>query len=300
LLGALIDDAGLFPPAALSMREALAARSRALAGDAPWIVGRFVVPASRLRELEAALKGTRAILPVSVVIDASEPLAAIAALGREAKADDSRIAVEAIELPLARIAGGRDDVRLDALRRGLVASGFDASTEAYLELAWDGDLDAQLGALRGARANGLPFNAKFRCGGPSAAAIPSPDVLARAIWNANRLQVPFKATAGLHHPLRHRDAALGATAHGFLNVLGGALLAHAHGLDEPTLGALIEDEDGAHFTLDADSFAWRGVVAGASEIAAARARFARSYGSCSLQEPIDDLRSLGMLPALVR
>ena len=108
--------------------------------------------------------------------------------------------------------------------------------------------------------------------------------------------MPFKATAGLHHPIRHSDAALGTTVHGFLNVIGGAVLARARGLDGRMLEALIGDEDAAHFHLDENAFSWLGIGADASEIGEARARFVRSYGSCSLEEPVEDLRALSMLP----
>ena len=296
-LGELIDDAGLFPPAALSMSAALAARERALADDAFWTVGRFVVPGSRVDELARELDAEPRELAASVVIDAPDPLVALAALAECAQRHAERIAVDALELPLARIDASGDDDKLAALERALSTAPFPERPELYLELSWGEDIVAQVTALHRARARGFDAFAKVRCGGATAAAVPSPEALVHFIWSANRLEVPFKATAGLHHPVRHSDATLGTTIHGFLNVIGGAVLAHARGLDGRMLERLLSDTNPAHFQLGENSFSWLGVGADAPEIGAARARFVRSYGSCSLAEPVADLRGLAMLPA---
>ena len=50
-LGRLIDHAALFPPASMSMEDALAEDRRVRAAPEGWLVHRFVVPASRLGEL---------------------------------------------------------------------------------------------------------------------------------------------------------------------------------------------------------------------------------------------------------
>ncbi|MGH3079153.1 MAG: hypothetical protein ACRDPZ_13360, partial [Gaiellaceae bacterium] len=63
LLERLIDHAPLFPPASMSMEDALAEDARVRAADTGWIVGRFVCPASRLDELGSAP------LRLSVVLD---------------------------------------------------------------------------------------------------------------------------------------------------------------------------------------------------------------------------------------
>ena len=47
----LIDYAGLFPPAALPMAGAVAEYAEALRGEHAWMLGRFIVPASRIAEL---------------------------------------------------------------------------------------------------------------------------------------------------------------------------------------------------------------------------------------------------------
>jgi hypothetical protein len=289
-LGELVDDAGLFPPAGLSMGDALRGNESARASDAFWLVGRFVVPASRFAEMTAALDDVPRPLSVSVVLDGT----ALATLV------DARVAVEALEVSLARIAGETNDTRLAALERDIAAAGFSQGPAIYVELATGDSAEEELLALHRARARGFPAFAKVRCGGSSANAVPSAAALAHFIWTANRLEVPFKATAGLHHALPFDDVSIGARTHGFLNAIGGAILARARGIDRHTLDAMLADRDPANFRLDATHFAWSGIGADASEVAAARERFVHSFGSCSLDEPVNDLRDLGLFSALVR
>ena len=297
-LGELIDDAGLFPPARLPMSEALAARERALASDAFWTVGRFVVPASRLRELASELDDAPQALATSIILDAPGPLEPrLRELASEARALASRIALEAIEIPFASIDGGTDDERFVRIESALGAADFSECPDLYVEIGLGEVGSQQLGALHRARSRDFEAAAKVRCGGIEPSSIPGAASLARFIWTANALHVPFKATAGLHHPLRHDDRSDGATRHGFLNVIGGAVLARARGLDLRSLERLILDRDPANFQLDEERFAWSGIGADGAEIGDARANFVHGYGSCSLTEPVDDLRALAMLPA---
>jgi len=107
--------------------------------------------------------------------------------------------------------------------------------------------------------------------------------------------VPFKATAGLHHPIRHFNAPAGFVMHGFLNVIGAAVLAHGRQADRSALAEMLADENPANFRLDEQSFAWRGLAADAAQIGRARASAIHSYGSCSFAEPVEDLAAFGIL-----
>jgi hypothetical protein len=107
--------------------------------------------------------------------------------------------------------------------------------------------------------------------------------------------VAFKATAGLHHPVRHVDPATGFTMHGFLNILAAAALAPR--LDRETLLRVVAEEDPAAFTFDDTSLRWRDERVELDAIARLRRDAFVSYGSCSFSEPIEDLTALGILPA---
>lgn len=232
LLERLIDHAPLYPPASLSLEEALADHRRARESAHGWLVRRFVCPASKLGEV------------------AEEPLHLSVVLDEEVALDDSRI--EAVELPPGR--------ELEAL-----------SPETYVEVRPAADL-APL-AARGLRV-------KVRCGGASA---PSIDSLAGLMRRCREQGIPFKATAGLHHPVR-RDG-----SHGFLNLLAAAIFG-----DEERV--LAEEDEGA-FRLDDGAFAWRERSASLDEIRAARQSLFVAFGSCSFSEPAEELVSLGFLPA---
>jgi hypothetical protein len=143
----------------------------------------------------------------------------------------------------------------------------------YVERPRGDDLSRRIGELADAG-----FRAKVRCGG---AAIPAVAELAELVRRCRERAVPFKATAGLHHPIRRGEE------HGFLNVLAAAVFG-----DEE---AALADEDAGAFALTGEAFSWRGRSAGAAEVASARESLFVRLGSCSAQEPVDDLEALGLL-----
>lgn len=116
----------------------------------------------------------------------------------------------------------------------------------------------------------------------------SPEVLAGFLCSAAAMRKPFKATAGLHHPIRS------ATMHGFLNVFAGAAFAWS-GMDQATVCEMLADMDTAAFAFADDGLGWRGRTVSVAQIEEARREFAHSFGSCSFEEPIEDLRALGLL-----
>jgi hypothetical protein len=242
LLTRLIDHAPLFPPASLPMDEALEEDRRFRVSPDGWLVRRFVVPASRFEELGGA------DVPLAVVADVADGGGWV---------DDPR--VSAIETKL-----GIGNADLDG-----------RAQEVYVEVPTDNELLAEtLGELS---ASGL--RAKVRCGGVS---VPSVAELGGFIRLCRELRLPFKATAGLHHPVR------GVAEHGFLNVVAAALF----GQEEEALA----DEDPGSFGLRAEGFSWRDSSASPEELARLRTEVFAGIGSCSAQEPADELRALGHLP----
>ena len=236
LLAGLIDHAARFPPASLPLDEALAEDARVRAAPTGWLVGRFVCPASRLRDLGDVE------LAVSVVLD-------------DPGADVSDPRVEAVEVPPSVPA----DVGLPPALDVYVERPVD-------ELGWLDEV-AELG--RGAKA---------RCGG---AVVPSSRELAAFVRRCRELGIAFKATAGLHHAV----AAPGR--HGFLNLLAAAVF----GDEEASLA----ETDGSAFRLDSEAFRWRDREACPDELSRVRRELFVGFGSCSVTEPVDELRALGIL-----
>jgi len=230
VLERLIDHAALFPPASMSLPDALAEDRRARESPHAGMLNRFVVPAARLAELPA----DRA--PLSVVLAGAEDAELVA---------DAE-GVEAVELVLD---GPRPrPADLVATYRALQPLGVETYFELVLDESWRDSVPAAIGAVAA-----VGGRVKLRCGGAS---IPC----------CREAGVPFKATAGLHHPVRRGEE------HGFLNLLAATTAARGE------LEAVLAEEDARAIDFaDAD-----------------RALFT-SFGSCSWREPVDDLRELGLL-----
>ena len=286
LLHALVDYAGLFPPAALDMPAAVHEYAAHRASEHAWMLGHFVLPVSRLDEFEAAAAslGPSAIgdlwrLSVLPSADLNETLAAIAEFNIRGDA-----VADTIELRLDRLA----DIEI-ALAK------VPASLTTYVELPLDNDLAPRLAAISRAGAR-----AKVRTGGVTAEAFPSSALLAHFIQACAGAGVPFKATAGLHHPLRgeyrltYEPGSPRGMMFGFLNVFLAAAFART-GLALPDLALLLEEGDPAAFAFNETGASWRGHGVSRAELSAIRHHVALSFGSCSFTEPVDDLRSLGLL-----
>lgn len=309
LLSRSVDYAGMFPPASLEVKEAAARYSAMLAGPERFLLARFVCPASRLADVEL-------LRPTS-----GSPPAVLAALGA-ATASLEELVAQALEdrrvlLPL--VAGGvlAADQYEVALPRvvieggvAAVAAAARAVTEALavprrilvaLEVPVAGApaglvVEAIAGlAQANAASPATPVCLKVRCGGASAAAVPAVEELAGAVAAARDHGVLIKATQGLHHPFRHLDHGLGCPVHGFLNLFAAAVLARSHGLDVAGIGEVLGDEDPDAFVFTDSGFAWRDHAVSLEALAAARRFGLTSFGSCSVDEPLADLRAFGLL-----
>lgn len=265
LLRALIDDAGLFPPARLPMSEAVTAHLETRSGPYAPLVGRFLLPASRLDEFDEALPITFTGGPVRVGLIADLGVDALrAALDW---ASEPSFDVVLFEIP----APSSDPKDVDRIIDQLAGLG-DAFVELPRSKGWADYLTRNLAALRRAG-----FGAKLRTGGLAAEAFPTEGEVAGFIAAAVRAEVPFKLTAGLHNALRHTDLTTRFEHHGFLNVA----LAVAYPADAETW---LAERDGQKV---------------ADEIRIVDAPLVRSrwqaFGSCSIDEPVDDLVALGLL-----
>jgi hypothetical protein len=138
------------------------------------------------------------------------------------------------------------------------------------------------------------FGYKMRTGGVTADAFPTSAQIALALVTPATHQVPIKFTAGLHHPLRQYREEVQTKMHGFLNVLGAAVLAAEHQWDAAQTAAMLEDESADSFKFDDEFFAWRDWKIDLERLRDRR-RCVISFGSCSFNEPREDLRALKLL-----
>jgi len=289
LLEQLVDYAGLFPPAALGMERAVEAYAAHRRSPEAWMLGRFVLPAVRLEEFARAAAPH---LPESP----GENTWKIATLVGEAPGDDvacirafngshaGRATIDVAELKPGSI---------ETVERSLAL--LPESLLAYVEVPIAGDLQPLLRALA-ARAT----RAKIRTGGLTAEAFPEPGALARFLVACREAGCAFKATAGLHHPVRAMHPLSYAAdsprgfMHGFLNLLAAAALARG-GAPVEELEAVLREERPGAFVFDDDAFSWRSRRITTAALAETRSGFVLGFGSCSFSEPVAELRSLGYL-----
>lgn len=300
----LIDYAGLYPPAELSMQDAVAEYAGSRSISATWMLGRFIVAASRAAEAAAVwdAHGNAQPLALSVIVDADrDPRRWFASLQRvvdgvaRMRAESSHAAIDVLEVPLPPPPSARDtfDAPIGQLRASLDRAGLGA-LPAYVELPTGPRYGELLSGAMVALGR-THLGAKIRCGGVVAEAFPTVDAVADFIATAAAHGVPFKATAGLHHPVRHRDPATGFVMHGFLNLLAAATF--APGAGEAELRGIVAEEDADAFAFDAATFTFRSKSATADDVKRMRANAFIAYGSCSFSEPVDDLAALRILPA---
>jgi hypothetical protein len=301
LLAGIVDYAGLFPPARLPLDEAIRNHARYRSEPESWMLGRFVCPAERLHELSdyRDLFSPQIPLAISALGRGGTDAAAfrkgfeadLEAILRFREEYGEAGRIDGIELRLPPEFG--PGVLADVQELGaLVSPGLVLFFELPPVDEWDASVARVVEAL-GRLGGSAGF--KLRCGGADASAIPSVQRVASILLTCHERGVPFKATAGLHHPLRHFSREMNAPMHGFLNVFAAGVFARARGFDLSRTRQVLEDETPGHFVFTDEGLSWQGATVTTVEIADARRRAVLSFGSCSFDEPRDDLRALGLL-----
>jgi hypothetical protein len=276
LLEGIVDYAGLFPPASLDVPAAVRNYQSYRAGKDRWMLGRFVVGVAKVPELRAAIarvRGDDTAWPISVV--APDAAAATSVLRAP---DDANARIESVEV--------RGTTPADVL---LLSRAAPKTREVYVEIPLDETAPALLDALVDAK-----LRAKVRTGGVTANAFPPPSEVVTFIRACIERSLPFKATAGLHHPLRgsypltYDGASPSGEMYGYLNVfLVAAFL--QQGLSEKEAVELLVEKDAAAIVVDEKTLRWRTHSVSEDDIRGLRARGATSFGSCSFREPVDEL-----------
>lgn len=312
LLAGLVDYAGTFPPAGLDVERACACFAAARAGRSAWIASRFAVALGDVAAVDAWLEGSEAAggassggrseqeadpraadpdrWPITAVVGpAWDAAPAVAAAASE------RVRLDAYECRVA----SADDVAAAADALGPLVT---APTDVVVEVP--GDDEATWPALLDAiAARGL--RAKLRTGSVRAAEIPTSATVARFLEACASRDLPIKLTAGLHRALRavrpltyEADGPCGSM-HGFVNAYAAAGLAFVHGLGAVALERCLDATDASAFEATDAGLLVRAHGAEAllttDHLRELRARRVAAFGSCSFDEPVEDLIGLGWL-----
>jgi hypothetical protein len=278
LLAGLIDYAGLYPPARLDMRSATRNYLDYSQGRQADFLGRFVVSIDQLNEFRQAAGDSPGDWRLSVVGNAQ------AARDSLPQYIESGFRIETIEIKVDRAAEIAD-----------ISRHIPTGIPAYFEVPVGGSESEWLEAISSAGAG-----AKLRMGGVVAEAFPSPCAIANTVKAFVDRGIRFKATAGLHHPIRSLHSftydANGPTGmmHGFMNLSCAAALLYFGG-EVSDAQRLLEEQDHTAWQMTEEAIGWRGFAWSADQIRSIRRDSLTSFGSCSFEEPIQDLEALGWL-----
>jgi len=298
LLEAVVDYAGLFPPASLDMARAVRNFAHYRAGGAGWMLGRFVCPATRLGEFSAAAdpllpRDAGAISWLLSVIgsgDVHADLEAITAFNERHRVcfDECGARVDSYEAKVGSVA------EIMALHGALPSA-----LHAWLEVPIVTDPSELLEAI--ARVGRF---AKMRTGGTVAEAFPSSQHIVDFLRARLTYNVRAKATAGLHHALcgtyrlTYEAEAASCRMFGFLNVLLAAAILADGGTDTLAVQA-IEETQVSSLEFNETHLVWRGgdglIAISRNTLQQVREHMIVSIGSCSFTEPVDESRALGWI-----
>ncbi|CAN5873047.1 hypothetical protein BH24ACI1_BH24ACI1_12310 [soil metagenome] len=288
LLAEIVDYAGLFPPSQLSMMESVNNYATYKNSRFSWMLGRFVAPVSRLDEFAESAKDSfsknRDVWKLSVLAgeDIYETVQRIEDFNGKFSAN---AIADAFEIKAA-----------NALEIEHIAALIPENLTAYFELPLDENLTDSIATLAAVR-----HRAKIRTGGTTPEAFPTAEQITRFMRICLAANVPFKATAGLHHPLRslkpltyEKDALVGMM-NGFLNVFLATGFIQ-QGFKPKLIQELLMDKRKDNFLFTDDGVLWRQeYFISTPQLKHLRSRGAISFGSCSFVEPIDDLKEIGIL-----
>ena len=253
LTAGIVDYAGLFPPATLTMAAAVSnyATYRHAAPHTSALLGRFVVPVDRLDEFS----GTAAPF-LSRAHDASLPWH-LSALGGSDPVPDARVIAAFNVQSAGRAAIDTVDVRATTTDEITAAANAHRRCDCYIEVPSTTDLPPAIEAIARAGAK-----AKIRTGGTTPDAFPLAAAVVRFLISCRDASVAFKATAGLHHPftadyrLTYEPASPTGRMHGFVNVfLAAAFIRDGMVLEDGV--ALLTDGHRDAFRFDDAGVTWR-------------------------------------------
>jgi hypothetical protein len=295
LLARSIDYAGMFPPCSLALEPALQNQAKYVRSPDAWMLNTFVLPIEQFDMAKQFLSE----------FDPSHPLR-VAALGpKTADAEPFLDAVEDADAAIRWLSSNVDLVAISHLEMFLPHDVDPAllqeakSIIGDLPVFWEAPPERaeQTIALlteHNSNSDWATFGYKLRTGGVTTDAFPTSAQISGALVTPATHQLPIKFTAGLHHPIRQFRDEVKTKMHGFLNVLGAAVLAAEHHWDAHQAATMLEDENSDSFSFTDDFLAWREWRIDVERLRYRR-KFVTSFGSCSFDEPREDLRALNFL-----
>ncbi len=315
LLSDVIDYAGLFPPAQLDFDQAIRNFAAYRKEPESWMLARFICPAKWLNELDPY---------INELFSKSEPLR-LSILGQGGATSTEFIAnveydlqqvsefvnryqvnirLEAFEIRLPDDCSDSSSLhqllrevasRLEPYQLTALPIYYEASPKLDWLTTWSIIINSIARVSDELMGEAGRSGFKIRCGGVEAAAFPSLEKVASGIWLTSRAGIPAKFTAGLHHPLRHYNQELKTEMHGFLNVFLAGIMSTVESIGEMDLREILALQTVDSFNISDTDLKWNGINLTNEDVIAARQRVVTSFGSCSFDEPREDLEAIGLL-----
>lgn len=310
----IIDYAGLFPPARLSLETAFGNYVHYLKSENNFMLSRFICPVKLFSELARIISSNypdeKGIL-ISVLgrggyneEDFFKNLQEDLILWKNLlSSSGSIIKADSFEIKLpdeiitshdtGKIAGFINTVS-DEINKNIPVESF-IFFEGHIGTEWKKNIKHFIEGIKMHNLTSNNSGYKLRTGGVEAYSFPAPGQIAYSIRECLDRNIPMKCTAGLHHPFRHFDTVIGTMMHGFINVFGAGIIAMRHNISDEEMIKIISDENPDNFSFNEKYFAWNDWKINADEIGLARKNLMLSFGSCSFDEPEEDLKKLKLL-----
>ncbi len=309
----IIDYAGTFPPAKLPLDQAVIRFVEYANSDKSWMLGPFVIPTIDLSQAHSLLAKNTGLIKSKTLFFAPLIMTDLSSAdwqqslqkelddiaGFLSLSSNYELAQIELKLPIEYFFGEKGVKRLYEIRNTVESLEIEPKliyVEGMTLNSWDTRIPPFVRAIKQSNHNSRSeplIGLKLRTGGLTKTAFPSTNFLAAVLQTISAERIPFKATAGLHHAIRHYNPALETMEHGFLNVFGALILGMHHELEMEVIAMMLEDQEPLHFSFDG-GFCWNNYCVERDEIVDLR-RYARSFGSCSFEEPVASLTEMSLL-----
>lgn len=307
LMNKIVDYAGIFPPGNLPLKQAITNYRNYLEGNDVWMLRSFVLPIAKLSELEKYMDlfSTDKKLKLSLVVsksDSAEDFDGVCQVdtNKAKKFLDEyvdKVSVESLEIPLPQVNITKNMIK----NVSHLAERF--NTQAFCEMSKPLS-DDWIEQMKGAMERINEFNRKnpkskigykLRTGGIKAHLFPSTEQVAYTLTESVERGIPIKFTAGLHHPVRMYRDEVDTKMHGFLNVFMGYIFQASYKWNVEEVKEILKDEDERNFQFSNRELKWKNFNVSINEIKMIRTSLLNSFGSCSFDDPREDLRDLNMM-----
>lgn len=310
----LIDYAGLFPPAALLLPDAFENYIKYKNSEFNWMLSKFICPVKMFPELEDILsKKYSGEIDIHLSIlgrggynieDFTKNFLIDVKLWKNfISGSGHKIITNSFEIKLPdELITNHDPKRISEFIE-FISANIESNIsqkvfiffEGHIGTEWKRNIKSLIKGIEILNTGKSKFGYKLRTGGVEPYSFPSPEQVSYCIKECLTGEIPLKFTAGLHHPFRHYDNEVESMMHGFVNVFAAGIIAMRHNISSVGLKEILTDENPGNFIFTENNFSWKDWKIETDDIKFARENLVISFGSCSFDEPVNDLKSFGLL-----